>query len=212
MSRVAPHLLEEVKLYSNASERNRYDNLADVYAKVVMIEHLEKAFARSAIDPQKYQDECQKLIGQYKISLLSVGGEIGDDPEQFFKQYRLQWTAAKRRLQIGVPATIEWGVGAGKKTSDAKAVAATVSSFITIMDSLQIQMNAVDEIHPYMADLMGNLNKCNLPADFVGKTMTMQWLQTLNGMKASDNLSEDQKRQLLFDLEKSYNAFNQSLE
>ena len=33
----------------------------------------------------------------------------------------------------------------------------------------------------------------------------------MGAMKASDELSEDQARQMLFDLETAYNAFNKSL-
>lgn len=36
-------------------------------------------------------------------------------------------------------------------------------------------------------------------------------LQTLSGMSASDELDDSQVRQLLFDLESAYNAFNRFL-
>lgn len=35
----------------------------------------------------------------------------------------------------------------------------------------------------------------------------MSWLTTLNQMRASDELSSDQARQCIFDLEQSYQAF-----
>lgn len=37
------------------------------------------------------------------------------------------------------------------------------------------------------------------------------WLAVLDSMQASDELSETQVRQLIFDLESSYNAFNKLL-
>lgn len=36
-------------------------------------------------------------------------------------------------------------------------------------------------------------------------------LQTLSGMSASDELDDNQVRQMLFDLESAYNAFNRFL-
>lgn len=37
------------------------------------------------------------------------------------------------------------------------------------------------------------------------------WLSRLNNMQASDELSDSEVRQLLFDLESSYGAFNKIL-
>ena len=50
-----------------------------------------------------------------------------------------------------------------------------------------------------------------LPADFKGKAVAQQWLERLEKMRASDELGDDEVRQLLFDVENSYNAFMQLL-
>lgn len=48
--------------------------------------------------------------------------------------------------------------------------------FITLMDSLKLNMMAVDQIHPFLSDLMQSLNKVTiLPADFEGKIKIKQW-------------------------------------
>ena len=36
--------------------------------------------------------------------------------------------------------------------------------------------------------------------------------ETLSSMKASDELTDEQVRQMLFDLEQAYNSFNRSLQ
>jgi ESCRT-I complex subunit VPS28 len=51
----------------------------------------------------------------------------------------------------------------------------------------------------------------HLPPDFEGRQTVSQWLQTLSGMSASDELDDSQVRQMLFDLESAYNAFNRFL-
>jgi ESCRT-I complex subunit VPS28 len=63
-----------------------------------------------------------------------------------------------------------------------------------------------------MRELMDTMNRLSLlTADFEGKVKVGEWLQTLGGMQASDELTEAQVRQLLFDLDSSYQAFNQLL-
>jgi hypothetical protein len=68
------------------------------------------------------------------------------------------------------------------------------------MDSLKLNVVAVDEIHPQLSDLIQALNKS--VADTNGKKKIRDWLIVLNQMKASDELTPEQVRQLLFDLER----------
>lgn len=48
-------------------------------------------------------------------------------------------------------------------------------------------------------------------ADTPPHPATLPRLQTLSGMSASDELDDSQVRQMLFDLESAYNAFNRFL-
>ena len=50
-----------------------------------------------------------------------------------------------------------------------------------------------------------------LPDDFEGKEKVGKWLKTLNQMEAGDEIDKDQARQMAFDLESSYAAFNSVL-
>lgn len=80
------------------------------------------------------------------------------------------------------------------------------------MDKLRLEIKAMDELHPDLRDLMDTMNRLSsLPSSFEGKQKVSGWLDTLSSMQASDELSETQVRQLLFDLESSYNAFNRFL-
>lgn len=75
-----------------------------------------------------------------------------------------------------------------------------------------MNIKAVDDLHPELRDLVDTMNRLSIiPSDFEGKQKVNEWLQTLNSMQASDELSESQVRQLLFDLDTSYAAFNQVL-
>ena len=74
--------------------------------------------------------------------------------------YNMQCPMAARRLiHSGMPATIEHGKPMGSSSSAAVAVAETVQHFITTMDSLKLNMVAVDQVYPLLTDLVQSLNK-----------------------------------------------------
>ncbi|CAN1284378.1 Vacuolar protein sorting-associated protein 28 homolog 2 [Linum perenne] len=121
--------------------------------------------------------------------------------------------AINRLVTSGVPATVEHrATVAASSTTSAATVAECVQNFITAMDSLKLNMVAVDQVHPLLSDLSGSLNKLGiLPPDFEGKVKMREWLSRLAKMGASDELTEQQSRQLHFDLESSYNSFMAAL-
>ncbi|XP_074842599.1 vacuolar protein sorting-associated protein 28 homolog [Carettochelys insculpta] len=68
------------------------------------------------------------------------------------------------------------------------------------------------QIQRDLRELMETMNRMShLPPDFEGRQKVNQWLQTLSGMSASDELDDSHVRQMLFDLESAYNAFNRFL-
>lgn len=68
------------------------------------------------------------------------------------------------------------------------------------------------QVHPMMSDLILALSRVpQLSPDFVGKVKVKEWIARLNKMSASEELTQEQARQLSFDLEMSYNGFIQSL-
>ena len=76
-----------------------------------------------------------------------------------------------------------------------------VQNFITAMDSLKLNMRAVDQVHPLLADLYASLNKLSiLPPDFEGKTKMKECITRLSKMGAADELTEQWAWQLDFDL------------
>ncbi len=134
--------------------------------------------------------------------------------------------AALHRIQVGVPATVEHSTEAGPET--AKQVAETtqvrflpalrdassdslVQSFITFMDALRLNLRTKEELHPLLRDLVTSCSKFKGHKDSEGRSRMVSWLITLNGMQISERLTDEQARQLLFDVEHAYNEFFQSL-
>ncbi len=119
--------------------------------------------------------------------------------------------AEKRLLEIGVPATVEHASeashgasnsGGQSNPSNAKHVADTVQVFITLMDSLKLNLLAVDQLHPQLSDLIQALHRVSPSSALQGsKDRIRDWLIALNKRKASDEISQEESRQLLFDLE-----------
>ena len=70
----------------------------------------------------------------------------------------------------------------------------------------------MDELFGDIKDLSDSLSRLSLlPPDFEGKEKMSKWLKTLSEMEAADNITDAQARQMLFDLESSYNAFTKTL-
>ncbi|XP_043474692.1 uncharacterized protein LOC122506523 [Leptopilina heterotoma] len=202
-----PELYEEVKLYKNSREREKYDNQADLYAVVNTLQHLEKAYIRDCVTPKEYTAACSKLLVQYRAAFKQVQSDQYPTIDAFARAFRLDCPAALERIKEDRPITIK-----DDKGNTSKCIADIVSLFITLMDKLRLEIKAMDQLHPDLRDLMDTMNRLSiLPSDFDGKEKVSDWLQTLNNMSASDELSDNQVRQLIFDLETSYNAFNKVL-
>ncbi|KAF9585164.1 hypothetical protein BGW38_003648 [Lunasporangiospora selenospora] len=205
------NLDEEIKLTTNNRERAQMDNMADLYSIIVVLEHLEMAYIRSAVTHTEYTPACRQLIAQFRTA-SSLLGDVVPDLEKFMKEYNLDCPAAAKRIKIGVPATVEFGDGVTNEANGhrtAKYVAETVQNYITVVDTLKLGIVAVDNIHLLLAELMQSLNNVrSLPQDFEGRAKVREWLIKLNSMRASEELNAEERRQLEFDLESSYTAFH----
>ena len=62
--------LEEVRLYESSGERERLDNLSELYAVIIALENLEKILGRDYISPKEYTAECSKLLTQFKVCFI----------------------------------------------------------------------------------------------------------------------------------------------
>jgi len=202
-----PEIMEEVKLYRNPREREKIDNLAELFAVINTLQCLEKAYIKDAVEPKEYTGNCSKLLVQYKAAFKQVQGEEFPSVETFLKKYRLDAPAALERIKEDRPITIK-----DDKGNTSKLVAEVVANFITAMDLLKLEMYAMDQLHGIVKDLLDNLRRLSLlPPDWPGKEKIASWLDTLSGMQASDELDETQSRQFCFDLETTYNDFQKIL-
>eukprot|EP00004_Rigifila_ramosa_P003082 TRINITY_DN1322_c1_g1_i2.p3 TRINITY_DN1322_c1_g1~~TRINITY_DN1322_c1_g1_i2.p3 ORF type:complete len:200 (+),score=42.28 TRINITY_DN1322_c1_g1_i2:94-693(+) len=168
-----------------------------------------QAYVRSAVSASDYTELCSRFIAQFRSARALIPSL---DIDRFFADYKIECPAARRRLvEIGVPATVEHGRADASAGPSPKQVAEVVQHFITTMDSLRLNMAAVDQLSPLMKDLMESLSKIPLPVAYTGKAKVGEWVGLMHRMRASDELSPDQIRQLLFDLESAYTEFHRFL-
>ncbi|CAH4023619.1 vacuolar protein sorting-associated protein 28 homolog isoform X1 [Pieris brassicae] len=207
MQESRPELYEEIKLYRNAREREKHDNMAELYAVVSTLQHLEKAYMRDCVRAQEYTAACSRLLVQYRVAFKQVQGDDFPTIESFVSKFRLDCPAALERIRENKPNLIK-----DDKGNTNKYIAEIVSLFITLMDKLRLDLRAMDMIQPELRELKDAMDCLTmLPEDFIGKIKVQEWLEMLSAMSASDELSEAQARQLVFDLETSLGAFNKTL-
>eukprot|EP00761_Pharyngomonas_kirbyi_P011877 gb/GECH01011903.1/.p1 GENE.gb/GECH01011903.1/~~gb/GECH01011903.1/.p1 ORF type:complete len:362 (+),score=120.24 gb/GECH01011903.1/:1-1086(+) len=198
---------ERVKLAQNNTEREQFDNMADLYSIIFTVERLEKAYVRDAIPPDEYSKACQRLIAKFKALRPLLSGFI-NNIQQFMKDFDLNCPAAAHRLlEVGVPATVEHGSNSSNATA---AIAEAVAHFITALDNLRLEVYDVDQLAPIMVELVDNIESSSV-GQFDGKDKIHDWLKKLNQMSASDKLSEEEARQLSYDLESAHSRFHKAL-
>lgn len=120
---------------------------------------------------------------------------------------------ATERIRVGIPATVEQPShkpSAQGGDADATLVVTATENFITFLDAVRLGMVAKDSLHPLLVEIIQSVNKVT-DKEFENKGKIVQWLITLNQMRAADQLSEDQLRELEFDMQQAYYGFKDTL-
>lgn len=145
-------MMDEVKLWHDKREREMYDSFADLYAIIKTTEKLEKAYVRDLVSSSDYETECLKLIAQFKTLSSSLRDSV-PSVFKFAEAYKMDCPAALNRLVTSaVPATVEHRSAASvAQTASAVNVAECVQIFITVMDSVKLNMVAVDQVRSFVA-------------------------------------------------------------
>lgn len=134
---------------------------------------------------------------------------------------------ATERLKIGLPATIEtaptrntsqhtrnsssYAPSNAQGAANASAIVSASENFITLFDAVRMNILSKDTLHPILVDTIQAVNKAT-DRDFDNKGKIVQWLITLNQMRAAEDLSPEQARQMQFDLNSAYEGFKATLE
>lgn len=199
---------EIIELYESSRERELFDEQANLYAIILATEHLERAYARDAVEPKEYTAQCKKLISQFKLAERVLRGDM--TTETFMALYQMDCPrAVERLLKMGIPEPMK---GGADEASHAVTVAETVQLFITTMDAVKLDQRAVDELQPLLSDLNDVITRVpETPNDFEPNRKIQKWLEKLNTMRAVDEISDEDSRQLYHDLDSAYTEFTRYL-
>ncbi|KAL8747517.1 MAG: hypothetical protein Q9190_000605 [Brigantiaea leucoxantha] len=215
------NLDEEVKLSNSTAERDLYDSLAEIYSIIITLDGLEKAYIKDSIPEVEYTELCSRLLNQYKSILRddTVSREF-EDLETFKKKWDIECPRAMERLRVNLPATVAEpsashhassnGVSQARSSATGSQILLATENFITFLDALRLNMRSKDALHPLLSEVIQTVNQVTT-ADFENRGKIISWLIRLNGMKATEELGEDEARQLIFDMEGAYAGFKATL-
>ncbi|KZF22013.1 ESCRT-1 complex, Vps28 subunit [Xylona heveae TC161] len=209
------NLDEEVKLTSTAAERDLFDSLAEIYSIILTLDALEKAYIKDSIAETEYTETCNRLLKQYKSNLSDdTVAKAFVDLETFKNEWEIECPRATERLRVGLPATVEQASHAtpsvGPSSAAGSLILAATENFITFLDALKLNLVSKDSLHPLLSDVIHSVNNVT-DRDFENRGKIVQWLITLNQMRATEELSEEQARELSFDIEQAYHGFKATL-
>ena len=121
---------------------------------------------------------------------------------------------ATERIRIGLPSTVTAPSISTAATSNSGTngtlILEATQDFITFLDALKLGLLAKDQLHPLLSDVIHSVNKVT-DRDFEGRGKIVQWLIALNQMKATEEVSEEQARELELDMNSAYQGFKATL-
>ena len=209
---------EEVKLADSSAERDLIDSLAEIYSIIRTLDGLEKAYIKDALPEKEYSDICSKLLKQYKSILSddSVSREFVA-LDSFCRKWHIESPRAKERLRVGLtadqvyaPQTQNLSRAPPPTAASGALILAATENFITFLDALRLNMVSKSQLHPLLSDVIQSVNKVT-DQDFEHRGKIIQWLITLNQMKTTEELPEEQASELAFDMEQAYNGFKATI-
>jgi len=121
---------------------------------------------------------------------------------------------ATERIRIGLPSSVTAPTHSANSTSGPSASGALIAecseAFITFLDCLKLGFLTKDALHPLLSDIIQAVNKVT-DREFEDKGKIIQWLITLNQMRASEELTEDQARDVEMDINSAYRGYKATL-
>ena len=129
---------------------------------------------------------------------------------------QLECPRATERIRVGMPSTVEQpsqftpvsnGFGGG---APASSIMTATENFITFLDALRLNMVSKDALHPLLTEVIQSVNKVT-DRDFENRGKIIQWLITLNQMRTTEELSDEQARELAFDMDQAYSGFKANI-
>ena len=92
---------DQIKLFDDSKERQKLEELSDLYAIIKATELLEAAYSRDCITSSEYTDACSRIISQFKTTESAlISRKLIDSTDHFMKEYQIDCARAYERLVV----------------------------------------------------------------------------------------------------------------
>ena len=192
---------EPIPLFA-PSERTAFENMKAYYALLRTLNALEEQFIRSNVSKDVYMGKVREFLKKID-SLKSV---VRVPPEDFCRMYGVQddFRLAIERCKNGPPVENE--------PQAALLVANTVSAFIGISDLLAMEKFDCESLASPVSSVVHYLqSNPKIPAGWPDLAKLAKWNEKFSGMMVSDEITEDEARQLQHDVAQAHEKFMQRL-
>lgn len=186
------------------------DDHANLYSVIRTVDTLERAFTNGAVQADDYEKNLGQLMTQFNVIKTALKDEY-PDIERFIDEHDMDVAFAKARL-LGSQVAATRIYQRDNAKPEVVHILESGQHFVTLVDSLKLELVHVDDILPLLRDLSTSLAGIpSLPSNFEAKEVVSRWLSKLNQMKASDKLSEEDTRQMSLDLDNAYSVFHSAV-
>lgn len=187
------------------------DDLASLYSVIRTVDTLERAFTNGLVSSEEYEKNCNQLMTQYNVIKMALKEDY-PNIEKFTEEYDMDVPFAKARLFGSQVAATRIYHGSESNKAEVVNILEAGQHFVTLVDSLKLDLVHVDDILPLLRELSTSLAGIpSLSANFEAKQIVQQWLSKLTQMRASEKLGEDDARQMSLDLDSAYSLFHRAV-
>ena len=186
------------------------DELANLYSVIRTVDTLERAFTNGLVAAEEYEKNLSQLLTQFNVIKTALKDDY-PDIETFIDEHDMDVAFAKARLLGAQVAATKIYHGESSRPEVVHILEAG-QHFVTLVDSLKLDLVHVDDILPLIRELSSALAGIpSLSSNFESKEIVNRWQSKLNQMRASDKLSEEDTRQMSMDLDTAYSIFHRAV-
>jgi ESCRT-I complex subunit VPS28 len=141
------------------------------------------------------------------LQTYGVSQACGAARARLIENARLEAERSAQREKLASAAEQQKSAPAGPNPASVQQV---TERFITLMDCLKVNERSVDAVYPFLQELLAAIPRVHPQFDQLPRLNN--WITLLDSMKASDELDDQQVRDMTFDIDRAYNSFSRWLE
>lgn len=197
---------EPIRLTDSSQEAKKFDDFADIYALIVATDRLEKVWRRDAVTDAEYEKECYGLIQKFKAARTATMRTL-PNIERFYAEYNINAHGGRSVLvDNGVPST--QGVQRPDVQGQIVDNIHCIQFFISLIDNIELNQRTPESLLGWCVSLRRSLERIKrLEGNFPYLDKLKRWIDRLNSMGATEELSDADVGQFKLDLTTGYDEY-----